>query len=151
MKILIKKVHIAEEVIDARDEEITVYGCDVCDFQDEDDEKVSIHYGKIHAVKEIIDIGKDKFVRFDTKEDMKSWARTITLNDCYDETNVEWYGSGWYKVIGRWERCSRNCCDKYTMFLDPVDQVIDDLEDSIAVDQKQLNLIRTSLNIKKEE
>ena len=150
MKTLVKKIWVEQEIIEAREVETIIYKCDLCEFEDEDDEEVTNHYNKTHTIKEEKNIGNDKFVRFNTKEDMRGLAKaSITDYSCYDDYEINWRGPIWYKVYNEWRRCSRNCCDKCIMLFKPIDQVIDDLEDSIAVDQNKLDLIRTSFNIKK--
>lgn len=120
MKTITKKIVVPEEIIEEHEEETMMYGCDCCDFENDDEDVVKEHYAKNHACRETKTIGSDQFVRFETEDDMNIWAESQCVNSFgaggyYDDIKVKWDGPGWYHIYGKSERCSRGCCTNYIL------------------------------------
>lgn len=151
MRISVKKTHIDEQTIEAFDEEITIYHCDECNFESENEEEVIKHYGFFHAPKEEKGFSGLEFIRFETETDMDAWSEAANLDESfynnYDEITVAWKGPGWYKISGKSQPCGRGCCSKYVMFLEPINITVSNLENEINEKQAQLKSIREKLNL----
>jgi hypothetical protein len=151
MRTITRKTVVPEKikVIEAHEEEETVYGCDLCDFEREDEDEVKVHYGRKHAAKEIKEIGGHSFVKFETEMDMEAWADAQCDHQygggVYDGASIDWVGSGWYQVSGKNERCSRNCCTNYILCFKPLESVISNLKWEITIKDGILEDIKSEL------
>jgi hypothetical protein len=142
MKVSVKKTHV-ERVVEAHDEETTVYSCDCCDFESEDERKVKGHYGKTHAVKDRKKVDGIEFLKFDTKEDLDAWAETM-LDEfyCRGYHRHESFTSGWYKYFTRLEPCSSGCCTDKFLFFESVESMVRDLEQEIEEKRERLAALK---------
>lgn len=91
--------------------EQTTWGCDFCDFEDTDKERVQNHHAKNHAVKKEQEVNGTKFYWFDSKEDAELWIDPPGDYNTGEFTSVLWTEPGWYGAahtsgIGRC-RCGR--------------------------------------------
>lgn len=151
MRTITRKTVVPEKikVIEAHEEEETVYGCDLCDFEREDEDEVKIHYGQKHAAKETKEIGGHSFVKFETEMDMEAWADAQCDHQygsgVYDGASIDWAGPGWYQVSGKNERCSRNCCTNYILCFKPLESVISNLKWEITIKGGILEDIKSEL------
>lgn len=131
---------IKTEVIPATEaEEVqhTMFGCDHCDFESDDQEQVELHHGKNHACKKKIVIGAlpgfedttglDLFW-FDTEDDTKSFLEA-ERGDFYRSDGVRWSGPGWY--VKEYDRrpCPRGCCSDDYLGLVHIESRLSDMRD----------------------
>lgn len=72
--------------------EVTIYGCDRCDFEDQNPRMVEFHLADRHLCLE----QKDNKYRFDSEEDALKWL--IIKKIPYCSHAVEWNGPGWYQT-----------------------------------------------------
>jgi len=158
MKILKKTTMVPEQIVGAHEEETTVYGCDCCEFENEDENEVEKHYALTHAVKEMKEVDGFKFVRFETKEGMDAWAGAQCGgygeyegwhgSSSYSRT---WCGPGWYRISGNREPCGRGCCTRHIMALTPMVEVVSDLEEDIRTKIRRLEDFRREFNLPEPE
>jgi len=105
------------EVIPATEaEEVqhTMYGCDHCDFESDDQENVKHHHGEKHACKKTLVLNPDnplsmKLYWFDSEDDAKAFLGA-ERGDFYLSAGVSWLEPGWY--VKQWSEhpCARGCC-----------------------------------------
>lgn len=154
MRTIIKKNIIPEEIIEQREEEITTYGCDSCNFESYDDEEVTQHYAITHACREEKTIGRERFVRFETEEDMELWAEAQCVNSFnggyFDDFKIKWYKPGWYHICGESERCGRGCCTNYILHFESISDFVYALEGEIIRKQNKLDEIAKEFSLDKE-
>lgn len=104
----------------------TIFGCDFCDFEDEDEERVKAHHGKTHASKKTIDVGGITFHWFDSKEDAELFLDPPGDHSHIDYTSVHWSEPGWYgheSVMGS-GRCRCGGCEYFEATLLPLNTFI---------------------------
>lgn len=88
--------------------EYTVYGCDHCSFESEDQEDLDKHVGREHAVLERKKVGDHDFIRFGDQLQFNSYLRANGV-----ESGIEhlpgngWQGPGWYAEV--YESTRGNC------------------------------------------
>ena len=127
------KTIVKTEVIpatEAEEVEHTVFGCDHCDFESDEEEKVHEHHGKTHALKKQIEAGRYTLLWFDTEEDALSWLKAAYEgwgND-YHIDGVSWSGPGWYVAKTGSRPCHRGCCSDEFAHLVSIESVLWDLK-----------------------
>ena len=119
--------------------EVTVFGCDFCDFESYNEEDVIKHHGEAHAVKKQITIEGKELYYFEKEEDAKSWLDTSC--EYYDQMDVNWDCSGWYIVVHESGPCAKGCCTQFTATLKPA---------STHLDNMILNLKNTMMRLEGE-
>lgn len=129
------KTIVKTEVIPATEaEEVqhTVFGCDHCDFESDEEEKVSEHHGKTHALKKQIEVGSRTLLWFDTEADALSWlnAEYTGWANSYEIDGVKYWGEpGWYVAETGDRPCGRGCCSREYVQLVPIESILTDLRD----------------------
>lgn len=99
--------------------EYTMYGCDECEFESDEQETLDRHIRDTHTVRETKEVGGQEYVRFDRQHEYNEYLRTHDL-ESHGSNYVpgdNWQGPGWYAVVHRTERghcrCG-GCTSEYT-------------------------------------
>jgi hypothetical protein len=109
--------------------EVTIYGCDFCDFESYDEEDVERHHGEMHAVKGKTTVEGIELYFFEKEDDADLWLGASF--DYYDHVTLNWDSAGWYVVVYDEEPCSRGCCTRETTMLKFASQHANDLVSNI--------------------
>ena len=105
--------------------EVTIFGCDFCDFESYDEEDVIKHHGEAHAVKKQVTIEGTELYYFETIEDARSWLDKFC--EYYDQVDVNWDSPGWYIVADESGRCAKDCCYQLIKKLKPASDHLENI------------------------
>lgn len=145
------KTIVKTEVIpatEAEDVQHTVFGCDLCDFESDEEDKVTEHHGKTHALKKQIEAGRYTLLWFDTEPDALSWltAAYEGWGNDYHIDGVSWSGPGWYVAETGSRPCARGCCRDEFARLVTIESVLWELRDRAKRAMRVHANIRKAIN-----
>lgn len=117
------KTRVETIQVPAESYERTHFGCEHCDFEDEDKDNFLRHYAKNHAVKKETEVAGLKLMWFDSKEDAELWLDPPGDYTPHDSSEVQWVNPGWYVHESSFHRGGCRCggCERYYVTLWPAD------------------------------
>lgn len=118
--------------------EVTLYGCDRCNYESDSEEDLKKHIGQCHAIEQKLKVGDDEWLFFRREEDYKIYLDSFDGFMGADIREGMWSGPGWYSTLCELENCRRGCCTDYRTRLYHVDYFIQLENRKVTEAEKQI-------------